>query len=247
MQKRNSILYISFILVTLTMLTAFVVSELPRSEYDVFVGKVTRNLRKCMGAREAGRQEYFFLKEKTGLFPEYIRGSERTENVYIKIKKEDLKYPENTFEMMFEETIPLENTLLYSFDASENAWIFLELYEFRNEDDALMFHEYNNENEEEIYLQKRYLSRGGCQVMDMSGHYAGFKAGEKYIYNVYKVEDVADYVSEVYYCLHENIVVSVTYRGESKEALFSQYKEFLQQMQFEGVDDIVLEPVEIVD
>ena len=102
MQKRNNILYISFILVTLTMLTAFVVSELPRSEYDVFVGKVTRNLRKCMGAREAGREEYFFLKEKTGLFPEHIRGSERTENVYIKIKEEDLKYPENTFEMMFE-------------------------------------------------------------------------------------------------------------------------------------------------
>ena len=75
------------------------------------------------------------------------------------------------------------------------------------------------------------------------------KMKRRYICNnvIYKVEDVADYVSEVYYFLHENIVVSVTYRGESKEALFSQYKEFLQQMQFEGIDDIVLEPVEIVD
>ena len=83
--------------------------------------------------------------------------------------------------------------------------------------------------------------------MDVSDYRIGINSGEKYLYYVYDTGEVNDYTSEIYCYLYQDMVVTIYFGGSKNDKLYHQYEEFMKQMQFEGIDDIVLEPVEIVD
>lgn len=270
MQKRNNILYISFILVTLTMLTAFVVSELPRSEYDVFVGKVTRNLRKCMGAREASVDEYERLKERSAFWYVSFFSECRNNDLYVDVREEDLRFAEYSLnsivdsavtpemnykgdwkEKILNSPIELENMFLHyndlCYDACEKCYNHLQIYRFKEESKAKDYFDYLQEDYERLYKDNRWQIRKGVFVMDVSDYRIGINSGEKYLYYVYDTGEVNDYISEIYCYLYQDMVVTIYFGGSKNDKLYHQYEKFMKQMQFEGIDDIVLEPVEIVD
>lgn len=269
MQKRNSLLYISFIFVTLTMLVAFAVSAIPKSEYDVFVGKVTRNLRKCMGAREASSIEYDEVERKTSFWMATLNGW-YDKNIYLDVKKENMQYVEYSLNEQlnvtlsnaltdsadFEQTkqkseIELEHIFLFyndlCYDACEKCYNHLQIYRFKEESKAKDYFDYLQEDYERLYKDNRWQIRKGVFVMDVSDYRIGINSGEKYLYYVYDTGEVNDYISEIYCYLYQDMVVTIYFGGSKNDKLYQQYEEFMKQMQFEGIDDIVLEPVEIVD
>ncbi len=270
MQKRNSLLYISFIFVTLTMLVAFAVSAIPKSEYDVFVGKVTRNLRKCMGAREASSIEYDEVERKTSFWMATLNGW-YDKNIYLDVKKENMQYVEYSLNEQlnvtlsnaltdsadFEQTkqkseIELEHIFLFYNDCClvncEDCSCFVQIYEFTNEENAIEYYQYQSGNCKADYTFYRYPTVDMVWPNVNEARDIGILEKDRYMYYVYeKYAEENCYVVKKYYRIEDNRVITIIFSVNKNDKLYSQHEEFMKQMQFEGIDDIVLEPVEIVD
>ena len=117
----------------------------------------------------------------------------------------------------------------------------------KDESKAVQYYGYLQENYERIYECNRWQTRKGVFVMDVSDYRIGINSGEKYLYYVYDSGEVNENISEIYCYLYHDMVVTICFGGSKKDKLYHQYEKFMKQMQFEGIDDIVLEPVEIVD